>query len=391
MHKDIACGLMLIDRETGSVRDFRQTEKEHAPFLGNASVEKIKRWWEARAVPASRKAMEQIIRASGSFSPKDYLVKNLGLSMTDCYWLCPLDLELEWSRINLFENAGNVYDAQLPFHHASSFDPNASLGGQMDKYWDLRQSPPALVKIAYHDHGQQAVNEAFASYLHKKQNTEIPFVSYSLEKTEDNGTACICNSFTNIKTELIPAIEITDSAKCENDTSIYDHYIQICTAHGIDEGMIRDYMDYQTLTDFIISNTDEHLMNFGVLRDSETLRLIGPAPLFDSGNSMFYADRRRIPYQRHELLQRKITAIHEKEEMMLKHVKNKKIVAADLLPEPEAVMEFYTIHGIPEEKAAFITENYRTKCSMLREFQSGKQISYYLEKKAQITEKSEKV
>lgn len=35
------------------------------------------------------------------------------------------------------------------------------------------------------------------------------------------------------------------------------------------------------LTDFVISNTDEHLLNFGVLRDADTMKLIGPAPIFD--------------------------------------------------------------------------------------------------------------
>ena len=59
-------------------------------------------------------------------------------------------------------------------------------------------------------------------------------------------------------------------------------------------------MDYQTLTDFVISNTDEHLVNFGVLRNADTMKLIGPAPIYDSGNSMFYNEDRLIPYSRVE-------------------------------------------------------------------------------------------
>ena len=40
--------------------------------------------------------------------------------------------------------------------------------------------------------------------------------------------------------------------------------------------------------DALIHNTDRHLNNFGVLVDNESNRILGPAPLFDHGNSLFY-------------------------------------------------------------------------------------------------------
>jgi len=39
--------------------------------------------------------------------------------------------------------------------------------------------------------------------------------------------------------------------------------------------------------DALICNTDRHFGNFGVLVDSHTNRIIGPAPLFDHGNALF--------------------------------------------------------------------------------------------------------
>jgi hypothetical protein len=141
-------------------------------------------------------------------------------------------------------------------------------------------------------------------------------------------------------------------------------------------------MDYQTLSDFVISNTDEHLMNFGILRDPDSLRFIDAAPIFDSGNSMFYADTRRVPYERYELLERQVTSFHKSEEAMLKHVKNRSILKEDLLPSAKEVKAFYECHGIPERKAGFISSNYEKKVQMLKEFQNGKTISLYTEKKA---------
>ena len=40
--------------------------------------------------------------------------------------------------------------------------------------------------------------------------------------------------------------------------------------------------------DFLIVNTDRHFNNFGVVRNADTLAWIGPAPIFDSGTSMWH-------------------------------------------------------------------------------------------------------
>lgn len=131
------------------------------------------------------------------------------------------------------------------------------------------------------------MNEAFATYLHDLQETAIPYVSYLVGHTEDNGLYCRCDAFTSDSVELVSAYEVIEGSKQQNDKSVYDNYIRICAELGIEEQQIRNFMDYQTLTDFIISNTDEHLGNFGILRDSNTMQYLGPAPIYDSGNSMF--------------------------------------------------------------------------------------------------------
>ena len=137
------------------------------------------------------------------------------------------------------------------------------------------------------------------------------------------------------------------------------------------------------MTDFIISNTDEHLMNFGVLRDADTMQFIGPAPIFDSGNSMFFKDDWTIPYSRAGLLERPITSFYKTEDKILAKVRDRKVVKLDLLPSPAEVKDFYMRAGIPEQKAGFIGRNYETKLQIAREFQQGKTISIYQEKQAE--------
>lgn len=41
-------------------------------------------------------------------------------------------------------------------------------------------------------------------------------------------------------------------------------------------------------SDFVMTNTDRHLLNFGVRRYTETLQFVDLSPYFDIGNSMFF-------------------------------------------------------------------------------------------------------
>lgn len=388
MHKDTVCGVVMIEKSGGVLSGWKSSGTKLEPFLGNATLEKMKKWWIQRAVPGSRKMMEDVIRKAGCLNNYEYLAKNLALSMTDCYWLCPVDETLHWQDVSLYKQT-EYNNGKLPYHNATSYDPNATLGGQMEKFWDLNENPPVLVKTASTHFGQQAINEVFASRIHKLQNSGIPFVRYGLRMTEDQNIQSGCCAFTNEKTEFVPAYEVMESTKKDNSRSDYDFYIFICNSAGIDE--MQEYMDYLTLTDFIITNTDEHLLNFGMLRDSDTGRLIAPAPIFDSGNSMFYTEDSRITaFSRGEILDIKITGFHKSEEKMLSHVKNKDIVHGDLLPTKDEVMELYTKWGVPESKAKVITEAYGVKCQMLEEFQHGKKISLYLEKEPRKREPRKK-
>lgn len=379
MHKDKKVGLVEID-VAGNLTNFATYISEAVPFLGTADLNKMKIWWKQRAVPGSRKLMDEVIKNSGCVSSSEYLAKNLGLSMTDSYWVCPVDMSLSWDKVKLRNQLG-INEGLLPYHDEVSYDPNASLGGQMEKYWDLNAEAPKLVKTSLMHKGQQGVNEAFATLVHERQNSKMPFVRYEVLRLNDEQTQSTCDSFTSDSLEFIPAYEVVESQSISNETALYDGYINICASNGIDRDVMQEFMDYQTLTDFVISNTDEHLYNFGVLRDAESLKLIDPAPIFDSGNSMFFSEERKKPFSRIELLQRNITGFYKSEEKVLLKVKDKNIVKEDLLPDKREVLEFYIDNGIPEEKAEFISECYGVKVELLHEFQNGKKISLYNEKK----------
>lgn len=382
MHKNDKCGTILFDENIGRITEYHDDRNGLSPYLGNCDIKKIQKWWEMRAVPASRATMQQVINNANCLNTEVYLAKNLGLSMTDTYWIKPSGIDLSFDNVK-FANLAAYSHGKIPYHNATSYDPNASLGGQMEKYWDLMHKTPILVKESYKYYGQQSINEVFASIVHSRQPSNVEFVRYTAEMTEDRGVQCKCPAFTSENIELLSAYEMVESRKIQNSQALYDEYINICVENGIDYNQIQEFMDYQTMTDFLITNTDEHLLNFGVLRDPNTMKLIGPAPIFDSGNSMFYSDGRKTPYTRAGILDIPITSFYKREEKLLGKVKNKTAVDLNSIPSAGEVKELYANAGIPEEKANVISKNYDTKAKMLSEFQIGKTISLYKEKQAE--------
>lgn len=361
MHKDQECGTLILDEQSGKIIKYQDNGNGMSTYLGTADIEKIRKWWGLRAISDSRFNKQ----TTDCNNAKIYLAKNLGLSIADTYWIKPVEVSLSFNDVKLINSK-------------SPFDPNASLGGQMKKYWDLTQKTPTLVKKSSNYLGQQCINEVFATMLHERQGTVIPFVRYTTSSVDS--TQCKCSTFTSEHIEFVSAHEVLESQKTRNEQSLYDKFISICESNNID---IRDFIDYQIMTDFIINNTDRHFLNFGVLRDTSTMKLIGPAPIFDSGNSMFFNDDRKIVHTRVSILKQQISGFYKTDEKILKKVKNHNLVNADLLPTPSEVKvkEFYSNAGIPEEKSSVISKNYEIKLQLFSEFQKGKTISLYKERR----------
>jgi hypothetical protein len=109
--------------------------------------------------------------------------------------------------------------------------------------------------------------------------------------------------------------------------------------HGLDESVVRSFLEYQILTDFILTNTDRHLNNFGVLRDTHTLKFVGMAPIFDSGNSMFWQNP-RLP-ERDDLTRIEVNSFRRKEMQLLEYVRDKNCVDLQLLPIADELRAIY--------------------------------------------------
>lgn len=349
MHRDDPVCAISIDTVSGAIlRASKPVNPELLPLGGSIDSAMLKKWWQRRAVPVGQGKIQRILEQMGIATPQEYLVKNLGLSLTDHYWIKPLDMELGWEDINLFTNdfRDPVGDMQFGLEldviqdvPANAFSPSSSTQGDLTKKWIIADGKRCLVKGNHGGNSQESLNEIVATLLHQKQG-RVPYVSYSTMRLGENQKIyCVCESFTSDVVELIPAIDIVESKKKDNAVSMYEHFIHVCTMHGMDEGTVRTFLEYQILTDFVLTNIDRHLNNFGILRNSHTLDFIGMAPIFDSGNSMFWQNPRLPEYS--DLTDIAVNSFRNTEKRILQLVRDKDVLDLSKLPTEEELRAIY--------------------------------------------------
>jgi hypothetical protein len=88
----------------------------------------------------------------------------------------------------------------------------------------------------------------------------------------------------NENTEFIDAFKVY-LYNTEENTNRYDDFIKICKNHGIQD--VVEKLDQMLILDYLIRNTDRNTGNYGIIRNPETLKWLGVAPLFDHGDSLW--------------------------------------------------------------------------------------------------------
>ena len=252
----------------------------------------------------------------------------------------------------------------------------ATSQGELQKKWCIDQTGRRyMVKGNYGESYQQSLNEVFATHLHQKQK-HAKYTPYSLVQlqTEENteGLGCLCYDFCSENIECISAWELLQTIKTKKNESLFYPLKTVCMNLGMTEESFSKFMDYEIMTDFLISNTDRHMNNIAVMRDPDTLKLIGFAPIFDSGNSMFY----NIPLGHLPLIRIGDIKTHSfiaREVRLLQYVSDRNIV--DLAEAEKADFSIYQ-EDISERHARipYLQEFYHQKLTSLAAFQAGKDL-----------------
>ena len=365
MHKDNAVVSLQLDDLSGAILKVTPSvNPELLPLGGSQGADSLRKWWLRRAAPISQGNIAALLQQEGIPSTQSLLVRNLGLSLSDHYWIRSQKSDLTWREFSPFSNAFSSLSETASTHF---YSPDAALQGDLIKKWLIVDDTRCLFKGNRGANSQQSLNEVLASTLHEKQgfSNHVWYRPVKLTGSASEQYGCVCEDFASEALEFIPAIDIVDSAKKDNAVSTYEHFIHVCAEHGLSEQDVRSFLEYQILTDFALTNTDRHLNNFGVLRDSRTLKFVRMAPIFDSGNSMFW-DSPRLP-ERSDCTEITVNSFRKTEMELLKLVTDRSRVRMDLLPCRDEIAELYA----KDDSIAFVDSiltGYEKKKALLDQF-----------------------
>ena len=383
MHKDIAVALMEIS-DDGRLGNYRINEvaKDHIPLGGQMNEMKFHDWWKYRAIPKTRHGAKTALQRLGYSSTNSALVDNLALSLSDCYWIKPRNEDLSWSDVNLFTNDfidtfGEITinkDQVIDIRNNTRFSCAASQGELQKKWCIADDGRRYMIKGNYGQSYQQSINEIFATKLHERQEYGN-YTKYTLTKIKVEGDleglGCLSYDFCNENIECISAWELLQTIKIKQNESYYYPLKKVCTNLGISEDDFTAFMDYQIMTDYLLSNTDRHMNNISIMRDPDTLKILGFAPIYDSGNSMFY----NVPFEQLNSVRINDIKTHsfiEREVKLLSYVQNR-----DLVDIEKAVADFdiYTMDLVERRiRIPKLKELYEKKLNNLYLFQKGKDL-----------------
>ena len=252
------------------------------------TVGRLNSWWQGRAIPASRDGLKQILQAYDIETTTKLSARSLGLSLSDQYWIKPAGSDIEWQDVNFFTNDFSNDLGDAFFSRGSSkpnispMTPDASSNGWLKKKWTIIDGERYLAKAGSVPLLQQPYNEVAASQI--MQLLGIEHVEYRLVIEEDR-PLCLCKNFVDTETEFVPANLIRNVLPKSKNDNEYTHFLKC--AEKLQIFNAKEYLNSLMAIDFLIENTDRHYGNFGFIRNVNTLKFVGAAPVFDSGTSLW--------------------------------------------------------------------------------------------------------
>lgn len=372
--------MMLQISEDGNIGKIgKKINHDLIPLQKRTSERGIIEWWRDRAIPIKQGKIEKMLKDNGIETTGIFLTHNLGLSLTDYYWIKPLGSDLTWEKVNLYENdfKENLLLGKISMNDEDieEYQPNSSLQGNLEKTWIIADGKRFLVKGNHDIYSSESINEVIISEAIKKQGREA--ATYSLlhidNKKYDYG--CKSEMFTSLTKELVSAYAVITSELKPNNMSSYEHFIRVCANNGLDENYVRDYLEFEILIDFIFSNRDRHLTNISILRDADTMKFISMTPVYDSGKSMLVG-RDIVPIDDKFILSQDAQGFKEDELSLLKYVENRDLVDISLLPTEDEIRQMYAKDSkISSSRIDFVCEVYKRKIDMYDKFAHGQNLS----------------
>lgn len=243
-------------------------------------------WLQKRTIPKNRAFVDEILKTLGLSinNTKGIIDVCRGLSLNDSYWVVPEGFEGKFSAYNLYDNRfSNVLSlvAYTGVGHSkpvNTTSPELTTHGMLRKAWRFIDGKGIYLYKGGTEGAANTGNEPYSEYYACQiaKRMGLNAVQYDLENWKGI-LASTCKLFTNIDTAYVPIGRIVKTGGIQ---ACLDYYATI-SPDAVEE------LKSMLVFDAVIYNEDRHFGNFGILRDNHTGNILGPAPIFDNGLSLF--------------------------------------------------------------------------------------------------------
>lgn len=263
-----------------------EAQRQFLPLDMELSDEGVAKWLKHRTIPKNRAYVNNFLSKCGLSinRPMDIISVSKGLSLNDVYWVVEEGFNGDFSKYNLYENNFSQILALIAFTgYGSSIRsslascPEFTTNGNLPKCWRRISGKVYLYKGATSgasNTGFEPYSEYYASQIAKTMGVNA--IDYTISKWESE-LCSVCEIFSGMDYSFIPIGRIITKGGME---AVREYYEKLGTKYV-------EALNEMIVFDALICNTDRHFGNFGVLVDNKTNQIVGPAPLFDHGNSLF--------------------------------------------------------------------------------------------------------
>ncbi|MDO5812530.1 MAG: HipA domain-containing protein [Bacillota bacterium] len=262
-------------------------------------IKSINEWFSTRIIPNYRDNKESIFEEYQVRDGYELANKHYALSLSDQYWLKPVDEDILWEDINYFDHD---YDGKHFFevtYGKESFEtlhlktssenkyttPNNTLGGQLKKAWIKIGDENYLLKGSGTLYAFEPINEVIASKI--CEVLDVPYVEYSLKRIQtkrQQTLVSVCKCMINSSQEIVSAYQVLkESNKLTHSIDDFYEYVRILEKHKIVNA--NEKIQKMLILDYLMLNEDRHLNNFGIIRNVDNLQWEDVCPIFDTGRS----------------------------------------------------------------------------------------------------------
>ena len=257
-------------------------------------------WLQKRQAILLRDTNYELTKLGNIHNDVDFVNVTMCLSITDCFWIVPVDKQLFFQYSNLYTKVYNNLHTSIAagiakFNGSMSFDtsPEYTIGGSTKKfiqregtnlYMYKAESPNNITSRRVETASSCAFSEFLVSQLLTFLNIShsVNYTLGSMNTSEEIWSKC--ELFTNLDLHFM---SLNDYILANSDDGV-DHI-----SEHIEDLLIMFNGDYLSsfknmiLIDCMVLNFDRHSENMGFLYDDD-FNIVNMAPMFDFNRSLFY-------------------------------------------------------------------------------------------------------